>query len=175
MRRVLIIVASILLLGGIAGYMVLGGFKKPEIKIITANNYILAGVPFKGAASDEELLNLFDQTRNYHQQGQLKGTLAALYYENPDTDKGKVDAFVGVLVKDSSAVLPQKYQYKFIAATKSVQATITAHYLVAPSPQKIRATMLGYAQEKNLSLQNFVIEQYLTDTNIILHIPVKGN
>jgi hypothetical protein len=174
MRKIIVIVASLLLLIGFVGYLALGGLKKPEITTVQVSGYILAGVPFKGMASNEELLKLFEQTRTYHTDNNLPGTLAAVYYDIQSSEKGEVDAYVGVRVKDSSATLPEKYTYRKIPATKAVKATITTHYLVAPSPEKIRVSLLNYAQQRGLSLQNLVIEQYLADSHIIIEIPVKN-
>lgn len=174
MRKIIIITASLVLISGIIAYIALGGLKKPQFSTIQVSGYIMAGVAFKGLASNEDLLKLFEQTRTHHQQNKLPGTLAALYYDTQANAKGEVDVFVGVLVKDSAATLPEKYAYRYIAASRVVQATIASHYLVAPSPEKIRASLLNYAQEKGLLLQNFVIEQYIGDNNIIIEIPVTS-
>ena len=168
------LVASLLLISGIATYIALGGLRKPEFNIVPVSGYTMAGISFKGMASNEDLLKLFEQTRTDHQEGKLPGILAAMYYDIPESEKGQVDAFVGVIIKDSAAVLPDRYTYKYIPAVKAVQAKITTHYLVAPSPQKIRASLLNYAQEKGLLLQNFVIEQYIEDSNIVIEIPVRS-
>jgi predicted transcriptional regulator YdeE len=174
MRKIIVIVASVLLLIGFIAYLALGGLRKPEITTVQVSDYILAGVPFKGMASNEELLKLFEETRTYYEGNSLPGTLAAVYYDIQSSEKGEVDTYVGVMVKDSSATLPKKYTYRRIPAAKAVQATITTHYLVAPSPEKIRATLLNYAQERGLALQNLVIEQYLADSHIIIEIPVQN-
>jgi effector-binding domain-containing protein len=173
MRKVIFIGVSLLFIAGIITYIVLGGLKKPQLGTVQVPGYIMAGIAFKGLASNEQLLNLFEQTRNYHQQNKLPGTLAALYHDIP-SDKGEVDAFVGVVVKDSATVLPGKYSYKYIPAAKAVQATINSHYLVAPAPEKIRAALLSYAREKGLLLQDFVIEQYIGDRYITVDIPVRN-
>jgi hypothetical protein len=173
MRKIIIIIVFVFLVSGIVAYLALGGLKKPELRTVEVPGYIVAGVAFKGMASNEQLLKLFEQTRTYHQENKLPGTLAALYYDNQAREKGEVDTFVGVTVKDSAAALPQMYSYRYIPATKAVQATISTHYLVAPSPEKIRASLLNYAQEKSLSLQAVVIEQYFGDSRIIIDIPVK--
>jgi effector-binding domain-containing protein len=173
MRKIIFIGVSLLLIGGIVGYITLGGLNKPQYTLVQVPGYIMGGIAFKGMASNEDLLKLFEQTRLYHQQKKLPGTLAALYVDIPTSEKGEVDAFVGVLVKDSTIVLPDKYVYKYIPASKAAQATIKSHYLVAPSPEKIRASLLNYAQERGLLLQNFVIEQYIGDSNIIVEAPIK--
>lgn len=174
MRKIILISASLLLIGGIIAYITLGGLKKPQFTTQQVSGYLMAGVAFKGMASNEGLLKLFEQTRIYHQQEKLPGTLAALYVDIPTAEKGEVEAFVGVVVKDSATVLPDKYVYKYIPADKAAQATIKSHYLVAPSPDKIRASLLNYAQERGLLLQNFVIEQYIGDNHIVVEIPVKS-
>jgi predicted transcriptional regulator YdeE len=172
MKKIIIIATSLLLVSGVVAYIALGGLKKPEITTQTVSDYMMAGVEFKGLASSEVLLQLFEQTRTYHEQNKLPGTLAAVYYDN-QSEKGEVEAFVGVLVTDTLTALPDTYVYKKIPANKTVQAKIMSHYMVAPSPEKIRGSLLNYAQEKGLALQELVIEQYLKDSHILIEIPVK--
>jgi predicted transcriptional regulator YdeE len=172
MKKIIIIAISLLLISGVIAYIALGGLRQPEISTQTVSDYIVAGVDFKGLASDEELLQLFEQTRTYHEQNKLPGSLAAIYYDK-QSEKGEIEAFVGVLVTDTLAALPDNYVYKKIPATKTVQAKITSHYIVAPSPEKVRGSLLNYAQEKGLALQELVIEQYLKDSHIVIEIPVK--
>jgi hypothetical protein len=174
MRKFIFILIAALLLAGLGIYVALGGFTKPVIATVPVSGYIMAGVAFKGSASNEDLLQLFEQTRELHQENKLLGTLAALYYDIPQSDKGQVDAFIGVIVEDSTAKLPSAYSYRSVAAKQAIQANITIHYLVAPSPEKIRTTLLDYAREKGLPLQNFVIEQYLNNNHIIIEIPVSA-
>ena len=174
MRKLILIVASFLLISGIIAYIALGGLRKPEISTVDVSGYTMAGIAFKGRASNEDLLQIFEQTRTYHQENKLPGTLAAVYYDTKASDKGEIDAFVGVIVQDTLATLPNKYSYRKLPAAKAVHATITSHYLVAPSPEKVRAGLLNYAQEKGLPLQELVIEQYLKDSHIVIEIPVKN-
>lgn len=172
MKKIIIIATSLLLVSGMIAYIALGGLRKPEITTQTVSDYIMAGVNFKGLASSEELLQLFEKTRTYNKQNKLLGTLAAVYYDK-QSEKGEIEAFVGVLVTDTLAPLPDNYVYKKIPAIKTVQAKITSHFMVAPSPEKIRGSLLNYAQEKGLALQELVIEQYLKDSHIVIEIPVK--
>jgi hypothetical protein len=174
MRKIVLIIVSFLLIVGMITYIALGGLTKPAISTIQVSGYTMAGIAFKGMASNEELLQLFNQTRTFHQEKKLPGTLAALYYDTQASEKGEVDAFVGVLVNDTTASLPEKYTYKHIEARQAVQAKITTHYLVAPSPEKIRASLLNYAQEKGLPLQELVIEQYLEESHILIEIPTQS-
>lgn len=156
-------------------YIVLGGFKEVEVSTVEVSGYTIAGVPYKGKASDQELMELFNQIKQYHKEGKIPGTLAAVYNETANEDKGEVDAFIGVITKDSSAVLPSKFNYRHIDTESVVRASIGSHYVVAPTPGTVKKKIINFAKENNLTLQNYMIEKYINEKSIIIEIPIKMN
>jgi hypothetical protein len=135
----------------------------------------VAGIPYKGKATDREFRELFEKVNSDYKTGKIKGTLAAIYYEIPDADKGKVDAIIGALAPDSLASLPASYKYLYLAGTQAVRADINSHPAVAPAPDKLKKKLMEYAWKNKLTPQNFVIEKYFDERNLQVEIPVKTN
>lgn len=171
-RRIVIVVAII---AGIAfiGYTYLGGFDEVKITQAPFPGYTMAGFPYKGKATDKAFQKLFETVRNDHAAGKVQGTLAAVYYHTPEEEKGQVDAFIGVIVKDSLASLPDKYTFKEVKGTAAVQAIITSHPAVAPAPHTLKERLRNYAWENKLPLQGLVIEKYLDLRHIEVEMPLK--
>jgi hypothetical protein len=156
-------------------YTSLGGFQEIPFSQTPIQGYILAGIPYKGKANDQEFRELFEKVNADHQAGKIKGTLAAIYYETPDADKGKVNAIIGALVPDSASSLPASYKYLYLPGSQAVRADITSHPAVAPAPDKLKQKLMEYAWENKLKPQNYVIEKYFNERNLQVEIPIKTN
>ena len=154
-------------------YVLLGGLKEPVLSEARIPGYVLAGKEFRGQSNDRELGILFEQARDLNARGQLPGTLAALYYQTKDANKGNVHTFAGVIVKDSTAKLPAGFVYRAVPAGRAVRAEILAHFLVAPAPGKVQEDLAAYARQGGFKPANYVVEKYYGSRNIVLEIPVK--
>jgi hypothetical protein len=173
MKRGIIILVGIVAVIALIGYVYLGGFNEVKIAEMPFSGYTLAGFAYKGKATDRDFEKIFEKVSNDRTRGKIKGTLAAIYYQTHDEAKGQVNAFIGVIVKDSSVDLPDKYTSTVVNGTKTVQAVITSHPAVAPAPDKLKQQLKNYAWENKLQLQGLVIEKYLDLRNIVVEIPLK--
>src|SRR6478735_1443455 len=112
MRKLSIAILAVLaiLVGtGIIYYFKQGAFKDPEIKISTSPAYVIAGVPFKGKMSSKEFGKLFNDAEKFIEDKKLVGTVCRIFYNNPSDASEVQEAFVGVIMNDSSQALPQGY------------------------------------------------------------------
>jgi hypothetical protein len=178
MNKRILILAGLFIFGSILFglYAYLGGFKDVAIGTRqTAERRLLAGVPYEGSIRSSQLDSIFERTRLLHQQGQLRGELGAMYFEVPEKmrKKGEIRAVIGVWESDSTRVLPAGFSRRVIPSTQVVQARIAAHFLVSPAPDEVQESMRAYARQNKLTLENFVMEKYLSDQSIILEIPVR--
>ena len=155
------------------GYVLLGGFKQPVLSETKIPGYLLAGKEFRGQSNDRELGTLFEQAKEFNTKGQLPGTLAAIYYQTKDANKGNVHTFAGVIVQDSVAELPGGFVYRSVPASRAVRAEILAHFLVAPAPGKVQQDLAAFASQNGLKADTLVVEKYYGTRNIVLEIPVK--
>ncbi|MCU0353370.1 MAG: hypothetical protein MUD08_06460 [Cytophagales bacterium] len=167
------IVIALLLLGTV-GLVFMGGFAKPELSQTRLPVYAIAGKPFRGKSTSDTLLRLFDESKQLHAAGKLPGTLTAVYYDNPGEKPGRVDVWVGVLLRDTTTQLPTGYLLRTFPSTDAVRAEIKAHYMVAPTPDKVKTQLQEFAAERNLKPGNVVIERYLGEQEIIMEIPVTS-
>jgi len=170
-RTIGISVIVVLLLSSVL-FAVLGGFAKPTLSQARVPVYIIAGKSFKGKANSDTLMQLFSETKALHESKQLPGTLAAVYYSSDAEAKGKVDVWVGVLVADSTTALPAGYLFRSFPSTSMVRAEIKAHYMIAPTPDKVKTRLYEFAAEQKLVPGRYVVEKYLNEREIIMEIPV---
>jgi len=170
-RKIGIVVIAVLFLG-LIGFIFLGGLVKPVISQTQLPVYSIAGKWFSGAATSDSLKQLFSDTRQLHESGKIPGTLAAVYYDTPAAAKGKLNVWVGVLVSDTTMTLPEGYLLRRFPSTVAVRAELKAHYMVAPTPDKVRTQLHAFAAAQKLNPGNYVIERYLNAQEIIMEIPV---
>jgi hypothetical protein len=149
----------VLVLGGVYAY--LGGFRQPEVGvIITKKPIYLAGRYFNGPVRSEEFGPLFRQAQQLKANQQLKGTLANIYYNDPEAAGDTVKAFVGLIVVDTvSQKLPPDYRYStFSGGQRVIQARLDASYMIAPG--KLYSGIKDYAKKQKLPLLQVYVEQF---------------
>lgn len=149
-------------IAGVYGY--LGGFRKPEVVLITTKQPVfLAGHYFRGSVRDEAFGSLFRQAQEVREKGLLHGRLANIYYNNSATARDTVQAFIGIMVPDTiTRQLPAGFRFRvFGAGQRVLRARITASYLVAPN--KLYPALEEAAQAQQLKLRHVYLEQFAED------------
>lgn len=142
-------------------YAYLGGFRQPEVGVITTPQSIfLAGRYYNGPVQGDEFGPLFRQAQQYKQNNRLKGTLGNIYYNDPEAAGDTVKAFVGLIVADTiSQQLPPGYRYStFNGGQRVVQARLEASYMLAPG--KLYSSIKEYAKQQKLPLRQVYVEQF---------------
>jgi hypothetical protein len=174
MRKLSIIslaIVVILFFAGLFYYYKLGGFNPPDIKITNAPQYIIAGKPYKGKMTTKEFGMLFSDAEKLVEKKELEGVVCGVFYNNPEKENDTIDAFVGLVVKDSIEVLPSGYSYRFVKARKVVQAHIKSHLLVSPS---IYIDIQDFAKENNVELTHVpAVEIYPSNKELLIEVPLK--
>jgi hypothetical protein len=149
----------ILVFGGVYAY--LGGFRQPEVAVITTEKPIyLAGRYFNGPVRSEEFGPLFRQAQQLKASQQLQGNLANIYYNDPEAAGDTVKAFVGLIVTDTiSQKLPPGYRYStFSGGQRVIQARLDANYMIAPG--KLYSSIKEFAKDQKLPLLQVYVEQF---------------
>ncbi|TGE20670.1 hypothetical protein E5K00_22015 [Hymenobacter aquaticus] len=161
MTRWLFLLIFLFTVGAAILYAYVGGFKTPTVTIVTTPAPVfLAGQAFYGSANDEKFGPLFRSVKEAKDQGQLRGELANIYYNDPEKARDTVRAFVGLVVADTvSQQLPPGYQYRtFAAGQRVVRARTTASYLVAPN--KLYPAITDAANQQKLKLRHIYLEKF---------------
>lgn len=153
-------------------YTYLGGFAAPDVSVTTSETMYVAGVPFEGSVKDEKLQNAFKTSAEVLKSGGLSGTLSNIYYNDPEKAGDSIRAFIGVIIPDSAAQLPEGYELRTIpGGRKVVRAEANAN--MALLPRKLYAAAFDYAKEEKLKLEEFYVEWFPAEDRGVLEVPVK--
>lgn len=173
MRKISIItlgLLAILFFVGLFFYARYGGFNDPEIKTITVPEYKIIGKEYTGKMTAKEFGQLFEAAEKMLKEGKVKGDVAGVFYTNPQKESDTVQAFVGVLLKDSLQVLPEGYTIRTVAERKVIQAHIKAHVLVSPF---VYPDIEEFAKENNIVLTHVpAVEIYPSTEEMFIQVPV---
>jgi effector-binding domain-containing protein len=153
-------------------YLRIGAFSKSEIAVVASEEYLVAGKSFKGRIREKEFGKFFQDADTLIARNKLAGKawVCGVFFNNPQKEKDTIDAFIGVVLKDSLAVLPAGYSYKKIAPRKVVRASIKAHYLLVPN---IYPEIEEYAEKNKLTLTFPSIEIYPKEDEVVIEVPVR--
>ncbi|WP_324673740.1 hypothetical protein [Hymenobacter sp. GOD-10R] len=161
MTRWLFLSILFLTAAGVVVYGYLGGFRKPDVAVISTTKPIfLLGQYYKGSVRDEAFGPLFREAQQLRASGTVRGELANIYYNDPSTTRDTVEAFIGLIVADTtSQKKPDAYRYRaFPAGQRVIQARTTTSYLLAPN--KLYPAIEDVAKQQKLKLRQVYLEQF---------------
>lgn len=169
--KITLIVLALIFVVGIFFYHRLGGFNEPELTIAQAPEYTVAGKAYKGKMTGKEFGSHFEEAEKHLKNNVLAGTVAGVFYNNPEKSNDTIDAFVGIILSDTLRQLPEGYSKRKIPARKVVRAHIKSHLLVSPF---IYPDMEEYAEEQKSELLHVpALEIYPGEKEMIIEMPVK--
>jgi effector-binding domain-containing protein len=153
-------------------YSRMGGFSKTDINIVSSQEYLVIGKPFKGRVKQKELGQLFQDADTLIVRNNLKNRawVCGVFLNNPEKEKDTIIAFIGLVLKDTLKNLPPGYTYKKIPPRKVVRASIKAHYLFVPN---IYPAIDEYAEKNKIQLTVPSIEIYPQENEVVIEMPVK--
>ena len=153
--------AIILLTVAAAGfYVYLGGNRTPTVTLETTTAPLyLAGQAFHGSVRGDDFGQLFRQAKDA--QARLRGDLANLYLNDPESAHDTIRAFIGLAVADTTQPLPAGFRYRLVPAGQRVIAArlIGVSYLL--SPNKLYPAALEAVKAQKLTLRgDFYLERF---------------
>lgn len=164
------LIAFVLIVGA---YLYLGGLNKVDYSIENVSDYNLVGVLYQGEGDSPEIEKAFFEAKDYLEAGKFKGVLTIVHYNDTTLAEEELKMFIGVKLESGTSDLPANYSRLSIPASNAVRAQIEAHNVVMPSPTTIEAKMRETAEGARLELQNFTIEQYISENLLIIEMPAK--
>ncbi len=167
----LAIVVAIIVL--VIGYFYLGGLNKVDITLESVSDYNLVGIHYQGKPKGEGIKTAFFLAQEHLEDGRLKGVLTLVHYNDTTLINDDVKLFIGVKLNAGASDFPEGYERLTIPASNAIRATIEAHNVVMPSPENIELLMKEKATQLNLRIQDFTIEQYFSERELTIEIPVK--
>ena len=166
--------AIILLTVAAAGtYAYLGGTRTPTVTLeTTAAPLYLAGQPFHGSVRNEDFGPLFRRAKDA--QGRLRGDLANLYLNNPETSHDTINAFIGLAVADTTQALPAGFRYRLVPAGQRVIAARLTGVSFLLSPNKLYPAALEAVKARKLTQRgDFYLERFGADDASEVWVGVK--
>ena len=160
MTRYLFLAIILLTLVAAGTYVYLGGTRDPTVALETTKVPLyLAGQPYRGSVRGDVFGQLFRQAKEA--QSRLRGDLANLYLNDPETAHDTINAFIGLAVADTSQALPAGFRYRLVpAGQRVVAARLTGvSYLLAPN-KLYPAALDAVKQQKLTQRGDFYLERF---------------
>ncbi len=165
---ILIVALSVL---GISIYYYLGGFEPIAVAEIHQQPIRIGGAYFEGKYDSDTLLHLFDQVSSYIRKNPAT-YLAVVNFRQYEDKRGRIRQFIGFTGNTFPLPLPSGIQIDTFMMQASVRATIKRHYWVRPKPSAVDQEIADYAQLHNLTLGDYTLEQYISDREMWIDIPI---
>jgi effector-binding domain-containing protein len=171
-RYISLVILFSLVFSALFFYLKMGGFTKTDISVISSEEYMVLGKSFKGRIKEKEFGKLFSYADTLISKNHLKDKawVCGVFFNNPKTEKDTIDAFIGIILKDTLTILPAGYSYKKIEPRKVVRASIKAHYLLVPN---IYPEIEEYAEKNKIQLTSPSIEIYPKENEVVIEVPTK--
>lgn len=154
---------------GFYGY--LGGFSSPDIIIATSTPQIIVGKAYNGPVEDARFDNLFREMAQALETKTLAGTLANIYYNNPEEQNGSINAFIGIAVNGASPVPTGFEQRSLPGGKRIIRVTSDAHILLAPN--KLYPALFDYQKEKKLQTKKQYLEKFPQKGAAIVEVEIQ--
>jgi len=153
-------------------YYLLGGFNEVNIQKTDTSSYIIMGRLYEGEYKADTLKNTFREMQRYVEKYQGIGTVSVISYNPEQESKDSLKQLIGIKLSSKPAQLIEKTNIDTLEARQAVRAIIKAHPIVMPSPIDVAQEIRAYAKREGLTLQKYAIEQYISEREIWVDIPV---
>lgn len=149
-------------------YYTLGGFDSVEVFVMEGKERTVIGKEYIEKYDYDAFGKKMKETRKAIDSGKLKGMLTVVFFENDTIGPDSIHYFLGASKDEVKNVvmLPAGYQYNEFKTDKVFKAFITQHWLVRPSPEKIKELMEIKAIEEGEVLQPLSFELYYKDKSL---------
>ncbi|QNF33491.1 GyrI-like domain-containing protein [Adhaeribacter swui] len=160
-KKFLLAILLLLVIGfGFYGY--LGGFNPVQVIRTTSKPVYVAGKYFHGNMQDKALGTYFQEAAKLLEDKKVPGYLGNIYYNNPEETNDSIQAFIGIVVPDSTVQLPAGYELRQWPGSRPVvQASVKAHFFLAPN--KLYAGLFDYAKKNKLNIKKQYLEEFPKD------------
>lgn len=145
-----------------------GWFAEIEVKEKENEGWFLTGIEYEGKLDSEKFISLYDSIMKEKKVGNLKGELAALFFESPNTDLA-VKAIVGVLTKSVQDTNKEYVEYKQPKYTE-IYSTILLGEMFTPNPHNVVEQLIKKADESYSGHQTLFLEHYPNETTVVQSI-----
>jgi hypothetical protein len=169
-KKYLLIILSISIVALIT-YFLLGGFKSPEITVVSNPSVSVYGTYYDGRIGSDSLKNLFLTARELVQSHKQLEAIAIVYYGDVNEENGLVKNFIGV---DASlaeeAIEHENWEYRSFSAPNSIKACVEANVLAMPTPNNLLKDLRAYGIAQEIKADSIFIEYYAGPNNLCVEL-----
>ena len=123
---------------------------------------------------DDEVVDRVVAMRPQRIQARLRGDLANLYLNDPETAHDTIRAFVGLAVADTAQALPAGFRYRLVPAGQRVIAARLTGVSFLLSPNKLYPAALEAVKEQKLTQRgDFYLERFGANETSEVWVGVK--
>jgi hypothetical protein len=170
MKKTGIAVVVILVLA-ITGYYIfdkLGGNTPIEIVLVNKSPDALTGKTFEGIPLSSKLEETFGEIETL--QALNPGTkIHTIYYVEPAGKLDTLKVFVGVDLPFASG----EFEGLAFSETQYILAKVSGNKWVMPGPEKVKQSIIQFAEENQLKLSGIFIDKIISEAEIQVIAPVK--
>jgi effector-binding domain-containing protein len=162
-----LLIGIAILLGFVGLYQYIKSEKPLEITIKEISAMRIQGVYFEGDWQDEKLKGYFKKADSIAQNTASIST--SIYYNDPNDTDGFMKVFVGIS-NGAENPDPDFSEIREIPEGSVVYGKISNNYFQIP--QRIYLQMEEFAREGGYEIGELSIEQYFSDSLMIVYIPI---
>lgn len=140
----------------------LGGFSDILVSQTDMGQLELSGIHFQGTPTQTELRDAFSRIEAI-QRNQPAAFLYTLYYSEPAGKLDTMEVFVGV---EKRFVSQDTLQTLNLDASDVIVATVNAHRLVMPGPNKVKSEIQEYADLVSLPRPVIYLDKIISSEEI---------
>lgn len=151
-------------------YYLLGGFKEVILFELKNNVHSIAGKEFKGKINNDTIGIYFNEMKLIIENGNLKGDLCLVNYQDKELTEKEVHQFIGILLEDDITEIPSGFKVIEIESEISFNVALIMHPLIQPNSEKVQAMIYDFAQKKEYELENYSLEIFYPDNSVIIEM-----
>ncbi|WP_143959631.1 hypothetical protein [Litoribacter populi] len=165
MKKALILIPAVLLLG-LLGYYLLGGFNDLELEVVQTDSIHLMGYEYRGTPQDEALPQTFQKAEGLMGEGK---TLHTIYHVEPAGKLDTMEVFVGVEYGGDMGEAKEL----IIESQNAIVATMKSSPFVMPGPNKVKKRIEEFAVLNGLETQGIYIDRIVEAEHVEVWAPLK--
>ena len=173
-RKLLGLLAVLLLITLLAIFHQLGGFNPVRIELVQVDNYHMVGRHFEGSFRSDSIRVYFNEMKSLVLQGKVEGQPVIIYDQEPDGTRGFSRSFIGIVLTDNDAS-PADLENREISASHAIRVSKDAHISVMPKPEKIAKKIKRFSEQHGALPAGPSIEIYMPNNRLVIEQPVFLN
>lgn len=154
------------ILGFVLVYQLIKSSAPIQIQEENLSSFTVYGKEYKGDWNSDEIQLMYESGDSIAKL--CDGISTAIYYNDPDETDGYMETFIGVSNCEND---PTYFSdSKEFSSGDYLKGIISNNYFQIP--QRVYVEMKNYAADKDIKIGDFSIEQYFSDTLMIVYIPI---